>query len=577
MRICIFQSSYEGSGSILEGVDTAPSQPGLFTSQHEFACRWIHKDREEQEIDAAVAEGFDFYFNFLWGTPDDAVAGASASRYLESLGLPFCGLRSLERSQTKNDFFRAARLHGAPPVPGVERFPLFVKPAYGCASQLIDENSVCCNQDELESALRRLNEALREPRMRRAAALGIEDPAAYARSYDPVGRDSDDIVVQEYIEGKDYGCAVVQMGRCCVALTPYVYRMKRLPRQEQFLTFDLKFDAETRPELLQKRDDAALFERIQQVAVEAFAVSSCKDGHTGCHVDLRVTADGQVFVVDMNPHSAQFVPQETDQDYPVIHSFPGGHSTLINVFIANHMLRHPDQWSHEPELVSLYNDMAPTYDAQCSAGSRFDVSLGKLVDDFDFSGTILDLACGTGIFGRILAQRHKSPPRTSTKGHANRLLGCDISPGMLDVCRETGLYDSLRLESMQSALMNLSERVDHVVSFSAIYFLRPEMFSLVLAFLFILADKSITLSIEEIPDSYKTTLAEKGVACTAFNHLADMDAFGEPNGWRLVRRERVFSWVSPRTGDRIHAVYFRYERVEGATRDLFFGSAELLN
>ncbi|KAG5973414.1 hypothetical protein E4U58_005147 [Claviceps cyperi] len=141
MRICVLLSSYEGSGSVLEDLDTVTSQPGQFTSQHEFEYRYIHKYKAEQQINDAVAEGSDFYFNFLWSTPNDEIAGADASRYFESLGLPSCAVRSWERSQTKNNFCETARLHGAPRVPGVERFPLFVKPGFGCASQLTDERS----------------------------------------------------------------------------------------------------------------------------------------------------------------------------------------------------------------------------------------------------------------------------------------------------------------------------------------------------------------------------------------------------------------------------------------------------
>ncbi|KAG5983618.1 hypothetical protein E4U55_007718 [Claviceps digitariae] len=578
MRICIFQSSYEGIDSSLRELDNIPSQPGLFTSQHEFETRWIHKDKAEQEIADAVAEGFDFYFNFLWGTLDDAVAGMSASRYFESLGLPCCGIRSLVLSKNKNDFFNAARLHGAPPVPGAEQFPLFVKPANGCASQLIDEKSVCRNQDELDFTLRRISEALYEPRIRRAVALGIENPAEYARSYDAVGRDSDDIVVQEYIEGKDCGCVVVQMGQSCVALNPYVYRMKRLPQKEQFLTFDLKFDDETHPELLRKEDDAALFERIQLAAIEAFVVSSCKENNTGCDVDLRVTADGQVFVIEVNPHPAQFIPRGTDQDWPIVHSFPGGHAAVINVFIANSMLRYPEQWGREDNMASHYDAVAPTYDDYVRSGDvTVDASLGKLVDKFDFSGTILDLGCGTGLFGRILAESPKfSQQRTSSSQESYRLLGCDISPGMLEICRKTDHYDSLHLKSIQATLTDLPESIDHMVSSSALQLLYPEMFSFVVALMFIRANKSITLSVDEITDAYKANIAQLGfTSFVSFNHLASMEAFGKPKGWRLVSKERVFSWASPKTGDSIYTTYFRYERTQDATRDLMFRRVEI--
>ncbi|KAG5934256.1 hypothetical protein E4U53_000724 [Claviceps sorghi] len=578
MRICVFQSSYEDSDSVMREVDNISSQPGVFTSQHEFEYRWIHKDKAEQEIDAAVAEGFDFYFNFLWGTLDDAVAGTSACRYFESLGLPSCGIRSVERSKNKNDFFNAARLRGTPPVPGTERFPLFVKPANGCGSQLIDDKSVCHNQEELDSALRRINEALYEPRMRRAVASGMANPAEYARSCGALGRDSDDVVVQEYIDGRDYTCVVVQMGESCAALSPSVYRMKRLPQEEQFLTFDRKFDDETRPELLRKQDDAALFERIQKAAMEAFVVSSCREGNTGCDVDLRVTADGQVFVIEVNPHPAQFIPRGPGQDFPIMHSFPGGHWAVINVFIANHMLRCAEQGSHGDKTASCYDEVAPRYDDLVRTSDiTAEASLGKLVDEFDFSGTIIDLGCGTGLFGRILSQSSQfSQQLSSPCVGTHRLLGCDISPGMLDICRKTGLYASLHLESMQSVLTNLPTSIDHAVSFSALHHLRPEMLAFVVAVLFIRVNKSITLSVDEIPDAYNANVARMGHSnMHSFNHVAGMEAFGEPRGWRLVRRERVFSWTSPKTGDRIYSTYLRYERAGDATRDVMFRSAAL--
>lgn len=213
----------------------------------------------KEEIDALAAEKLDFYFNFMWGTLEDPVAGVLESRHFESLGLPSCGVRSWERSMTKNDFYENAERRGAPSVPGTDRFPLFVKPANGCASQLIDEKSVCHNQAELQSVLRHINEALYEARIRRAEAMGIEDKKAFAESYNPVGRDSDDIVVQEYIDGQDYTCSVIQMGEACIALTSFVYMMKETAVTEKFLTFELKFDDETRIELLQKKGNPALF------------------------------------------------------------------------------------------------------------------------------------------------------------------------------------------------------------------------------------------------------------------------------------------------------------------------------
>ncbi|KAK2606443.1 hypothetical protein QQS21_003136 [Conoideocrella luteorostrata] len=580
MRICVLQSSYEGSGCTLEGLDDVPSQPGAFTTQHTFEYRFIHPDKNKakQEIDEAAAEGFDFYFNFLWGTLDDPVAGLQESRYFESLGLPSCGVRSWERSQTKNDFYRNARHHGRPLVPGNKTFPLFVKPANGCASQMIHDKSVCHDQMELESALRCINEALHDNRVRRAQALGIQDTEAYANSYDPIGRDSDDIVVQEFIEGTDYTCSVIQLGSSCVALTPFVYKMK-VQGKDKFLTFDLKFDASTQIELLVKRDNPDLFERLQQAAIEAFLISGCNGSHMGCDVDLRATPNGQVFAIEINPQPAAFMPEGTFQDLPIIHSLPGRHPAVINIFIANHMITHPDKWSVSLKVAAEYDNMAPKYDKGIETLSTIATGIRKLVDDFDFSGTVIDLACGTGIFGRVLRES-KGASQTPLRG-SSRLLGCDISAGMLEICSQAGFYDDVHMDSMETFLLSpdrYANSVDHIVCFSAIHFLRPELFSFILVLCFIVANKSITLSVDEIPDEFNEVVTKKGLGhMHSTNHLSSMKAFGEPKGWHLVRSERQFSWKSPHTGVEVYTTYFRFERADDRYRDLMFMPENLPN
>ena len=64
------------------------SDPSMFTNQHTFEHRMIHKSRARQQIDAAVAEKFDFYLSFMWGLHEDAVAGIEAARYFEPLNVP---------------------------------------------------------------------------------------------------------------------------------------------------------------------------------------------------------------------------------------------------------------------------------------------------------------------------------------------------------------------------------------------------------------------------------------------------------------------------------------------------------
>ena len=61
------------ANNALEEVDHLFPDPAMFTSQHKFHHRHIH--RATAEIDAAVAESFDLDFHFMWGQHEDTLAG----------------------------------------------------------------------------------------------------------------------------------------------------------------------------------------------------------------------------------------------------------------------------------------------------------------------------------------------------------------------------------------------------------------------------------------------------------------------------------------------------------------------
>ena len=221
MKICVLHSASEGRVEDTEGLW---SDPGLYIAEHTFEYRCIKKDTAEAQIDAAVAEGFQFYINFMWGMLDDNFAGIAAIKYLESLHLPFAGIRSFERERTKYQFYVEARCLGTPAVPGNTNFSLFVRPAIDSASQLVDEHSICHTEEELEFTIRRLHSKMRNSRVRRARALGVDNPDRYVREREAAGRNSSDLVVQEFIDGEEYAVAVLARGDVPVPLSPQVVK-----------------------------------------------------------------------------------------------------------------------------------------------------------------------------------------------------------------------------------------------------------------------------------------------------------------------------------------------------------------
>ena len=72
----------------------------------------------------------------------------------------------------------------------------------------------------------------------------------------------------------------------------------------------------------------------------------------------------------------------------------------------------------------------------------------------------IDLGCGTGLAARAFAKT------------AQEIIGCDLSPGMIEQARQTGLYDRLDIADMVSALASeAAGSADLILSADAVIYL----------------------------------------------------------------------------------------------------------
>lgn len=64
MRVCVLQSAYPDNRQ----PDHDPGyHPEFYIHMHSFEHRWIRKDHAMQDIESALEEKFDVYFNLIWG------------------------------------------------------------------------------------------------------------------------------------------------------------------------------------------------------------------------------------------------------------------------------------------------------------------------------------------------------------------------------------------------------------------------------------------------------------------------------------------------------------------------------
>ena len=416
MHICLFQSAYPGHHPLREH-DKYPD-PGRYVNQHTFQHRLIEKSNAKAQIDAAVAENFDFYISFMWGQPEDEVSGVEATEYLESLNVPFIGLRSHILRKSKTDFYKAAQAKGSPQVPlcDPDSFPVIVKAARSCASQFLNAKSLCFTPEERDLAILDIDKQLQPGRIRasnrdhNSHSNGV--PNGHASQPLSVQNLPDDIVVQQFVQGTDYCVVIIEIGGTPIALDPTIINYPAgadADNEYRFLTFDLNFHPQLTESLIKREDDPDLFDLLQKTAVDAFHANGMIGGGWA-NVDIRITPDGKAVAIEINPMPAIFLPPEFKwgEDPVIRDSLPGGHRALLNIILASYFLRsNRKEKARQDFIATTYDCIAPKYDSDYLPQSSAEERLQKLISRFDFGGSLLDLACGTGIFGRLLrSQRY---------------------------------------------------------------------------------------------------------------------------------------------------------------------------
>lgn len=221
--------------------------------------------RDDAALEPSVAGIYDLYGVPYTGSPPFVLGlcrrKAMAKQVLLANGVPTPRYK-LVRSA------RFSRRHGL-------HYPLIVKPAHEDASLGVWKESVAHSLSELETAIARLVTDRKTP-----------------------------ILVEEFIEGREIHVAV--LGNDPPKVLPAVeYDFSQVSTgHPPIISYDVKWNPlnetyhqvhEVCPAPLPRR----LMRRVGAVALEAFRVTGCRDY---ARVDMRLTADGRVYVLEVNPN-----------------------------------------------------------------------------------------------------------------------------------------------------------------------------------------------------------------------------------------------------------------------------------
>lgn len=528
-NICVLLSSYEGSGSDFEKYDEY-QDPSRYVTNYNFVLKYIKKETAIEQLKKIHEENFDLYINFMWGQDDDKVSGIEAVKYIESLNVPIIGTNSNFLSMSKLDFKKKAEEYKilTPNYYLFEKdnklnkldsiklkFPLIIKPTRGCGSLHMTEKSICYNIYELKEQIEILSEKI-----------------------------NCDILIEEFIIGKEISIMVIEDNYDIIAMKPIVYEFpKNMPEMKQFLYFENKFDAIDNKEITYKLYDEneELMEKIKEIGCKSYE-SLDVTGSGYARIDMRINDKNNIFVLEVNPTPAFFcqLNNKFGDDYVIQKCFKNSHNELMDYIINTKLYQ-----INCCEIGNTYNDFSEKYDESFNE-SNYPYLLENISKKYKFEGDILDLGCGTGMFGRNILKYNQNI----------NLIGIDISSEMIKKAKE---YNKLFIGPIQKMLSNINN-VDHIISNGALHFLDNKYFEKTLLKLFEITSISITIGIEDIPDIYNEKLISMGYKnMYSYNNINIIEKIKIPN-WKIVYKERSFMWKSPKTNDNIHGIFYRFEK-----------------
>lgn len=303
MRIAVLQPSYRGSTSAIAGLDTRRDLTALLPG-HEVEHVFLDKPTVNRDVRRLRA---DVVVNLCDGAWDEDTPGVEVVQALEREAMAFTGAGSAFYDPTRVAMKQACGSQGigtpayvvARDARGAEealdrlRLPCFVKPEHGYNSVGVTA------QSRVETAT-----ALRE----RVEAVIAEFGGA---------------LVEEYIAGREVSVLVASHP---AGGAPIVYPPVECLFEPgvPFKTFDYKWRASRNPWV--RCGDPDLASRLEAATALMFTGL----GGTGyARSDIRVTEDGRLFVLELNPNCSLFYPDDNGATADVILAFAGEKAQFV--------------------------------------------------------------------------------------------------------------------------------------------------------------------------------------------------------------------------------------------------------
>ncbi|THC95193.1 hypothetical protein EYZ11_005309 [Aspergillus tanneri] len=212
----------------------------------------------------------------------------------------------------------------------------------------------------------------------------------------------------ELLKGKQWVCLAMEMGLETMVFTPAQCTTSVSLDRKGLHEASADFNWVT---------EASLQSILKSIALDVLKAS----GSGFVRVETSLKAEAEIYMEGRlcTPRAFYGEKYTTYEDVVIEEEFPGGHMAFFDMLVTSKQMRSGQDHDRNQHLAGVYDGFAPRYHAaRANTGlSRMQEDLSR---DYDFSGTVLDLACGNGEFGAILHEH----------GVSAKISGIDVSAGM---------------------------------------------------------------------------------------------------------------------------------------------------
>mmetsp|Transcript_1330 Transcript_1330/g.2515 ORF Transcript_1330/g.2515 Transcript_1330/m.2515 type:complete len:529 (-) Transcript_1330:308-1894(-) len=311
LRICVLQSSYEGSSSCFKDSDpyADPASLAEFPPSYTFTNVLVKKATAVQQI-RDIRDKFDVFINLCDGSFDEDRAGIEVVQALERFHLPFTGASSSFFEPTKEHMKTVAFLSGVPTPAfvfaydsdGIARadstlnYPMIVKHYNGYGSVGMSQKSRVNNFEELQE-------------------MASEMISNFGGA-----------LVEEFIEGREFTVLVAENPDDFTQPFAFQPVESQFPPGESFKHFGLKW-IDFHEMTWKPCADLQLAEQLRDFT-KRFFVAFGGQGYARC--DIRADRSNNIYVLEINPNCGIFYPKDSAGSADnILMQDPAGHRGFI--------------------------------------------------------------------------------------------------------------------------------------------------------------------------------------------------------------------------------------------------------